>query len=101
MKQSSVAFKRTMVMRKDITVDTVCEGCGTLTIDNTPIFGTMAPVKDVYIARSTERYASAKCQPTAGKKIRTRNLVPADRSVEFFKRKSFRALVVKVRVSSR
>jgi hypothetical protein len=93
MKESKIAFERTVEMRKDMTMDTVCDGCGAHTQDDTPLFGTMDPVQGIYIARSTERCASKMCKPAKGKKSRYRNLVPADRSVKFVKRKAFRVLV--------
>src|SRR5689334_10764190 len=98
MAQSSVDFERTVALKSDMTVQTICEGCyQSFVVDTSPLFGTMGPTEGVYLARATERCLSAQCKPKKGKKTRTVNLIPVDKTMKFIGRKSFRALVNKAK----
>lgn len=92
---SPVAFERTPVIRDDMSVATVCEGCRIYTVEDTnPIFGTANPVKGLYITRSIERCPSGCSTPPPGKKSALRlDLIPVDSTIRYMGQKQFRQLV--------
>jgi predicted nucleic acid-binding protein len=93
--ESSVPFERTTQTKSDMSISTVCEGCGKYAVEDTsPIFGTEGPVKNIYITRSTERCPTGCSNPKPGKKSAIRlDLIPVDKNIAYMSQKRFRALV--------